>query len=202
MRARLALAYAGQGYELREVNLKSKPDEMLEVSPKGTVPVMVLANGQVIDESLDIVKWAHENDSKNALAALRPDDQMSARGMIDRFMTAYVPNLNRYKYPDRYELGAGDDPLGVIESMLDDYNHELGKSDHIFFFRGEKPSWLDIALFPLIRQTRVVDEEYFDQMNRPHLLAWFNSFMLHPLFEKIMERYEPWEGGEGVQVHF
>ena len=48
MRARMALWASGQHCELREVVLRDKPAELLAASPKGTVPVLVLADGTVI----------------------------------------------------------------------------------------------------------------------------------------------------------
>lgn len=106
MRARLALRVSGVQYELREVSLKSKPAEMLAASPKGTVPVLVLSNGQVIDESLDIMRWA--------LAQSDPDGWLTQASMED-MLTLIAANdgkfkhaLERYKYPNRYPQEFGD----------------------------------------------------------------------------------------------
>lgn len=58
MRARLALAVSGQRCELREVVLKAKPQGLLQASPKGTVPVLVLQDGKLIEQSLEVMLHA------------------------------------------------------------------------------------------------------------------------------------------------
>lgn len=203
MRARLSLGFIGQGYILREVDLKNKPKAMLEASPKGTVPVLVLPDGQILEESLDIVLWAQDHDSKGVFLKLNHDQAKEAESLVSRFMRDFVSNLNRYKYPERYELEDGeafkkplDDFLDTLEMQFREGHFQETKP---FFLFGDQLSWADIALFPLIRQMRIVDEEVFDAMNRPQVLSWFSFFINHPIFAKIMEKFKPWDETEPLK---
>ncbi|WP_339741855.1 glutathione S-transferase N-terminal domain-containing protein, partial [uncultured Maricaulis sp.] len=99
MRARLALAASETGVEHREVLLRDKPAAMLAASPKGTVPVLVLPDGEVIEESLDIMRRALScNDPRGWLA---PGDTMFDLVAIND--GPFKRALDRYKYPNRYE---------------------------------------------------------------------------------------------------
>lgn len=191
MRARMALYCADIAVELREVDLKNKPAEMLEASPKGTVPVLVLNDGTVIEESLDIVNWAvDQNDPKGWKDT--PDDIMDryAHEMADVF----IPNLNAYKYPDRYENVKPDISYQVCKNYLEQMNATLVKNSG--YLGGHKMSKADIVVFPFIRQFRIVDEDDFDRMALPALHRWFSEFWRSDIFNNVMEKYEPWQPGD------
>ncbi len=103
MRARMAIAASGQTCALREVVLRNKPPEMIAVSPKGTVPVLVLPDERVIEESLEIMHWAlGRNDPQGWLAPLN-DDRDALDAMIAENDGPFKDALDRYKYPTRYE---------------------------------------------------------------------------------------------------
>ena len=78
IRARLALRYAGISYELKEVALRDKPAEMLALSPKGTVPVLHLHDGRVLDQSLDIMRWALVQHDPDGWLSSAPTESMQA----------------------------------------------------------------------------------------------------------------------------
>jgi glutathione S-transferase len=103
MRARLALSVSGQTCELREVVLRSKPEALLTVSPKGTVPVLVLPDGSVIEQSLEIMQWALSNhDPESWLTPTHATDE-TMHQLINLCDGPFKSNLDRYKYPNRYD---------------------------------------------------------------------------------------------------
>lgn len=216
LRARLALAFARIDFEVREINFHNKPPEMLELSPKGTVPVLVLyddkgsspSRPQVIDESLDIVLYAKEKaeEASNCIFLSLTDDQKKrGEDLFQRLHNLFIPHLNRYKYPDRYpndeliqDKGLQQASLHYREScrvFVDELSETLlvALQDKPSFLLGLRVSHYDVLLFPFIRQFRVADRVWFDEVfaHEPicHWLTWFFD---HPLYEKIMRKYKPW----------
>ncbi len=190
MRARLALAFTGQSYELREILLTDKPAEMLEISPKGTVPVLQLPEGRIIDESLDIVIWALERKLPEGWVALSSAQKEGADSLFEELQESFMGHLTRYKYPERYDLKDGAAPQQDCLEFLEKLNDCLEKNEYLC---TSTPCYADLLIFSFVRQFRVVDQEWFDtHVNLPKLLKWFTFFQDHPLFEKIMEKHEPW----------
>jgi glutathione S-transferase len=187
MRARMAIAASGVQVELREVVLRDKPAEMLEISPKGTVPVLLLPNGQVIEESLDIMRWALDrNDPENWLAHVDEDLIAANDG---RFKQA----LDRYKYPHRYGLAdsfAQRDPALVHLEKLNDRLADCA------FLGGAKRGFTDIALLPFVRQFAATDRAWFNAQPLPALQSWLTSLTQSELFAAIMTRYPQWRAGD------
>ncbi|GJL97946.1 MAG: glutathione S-transferase [Hyphobacterium sp.] len=185
MRARMALAISGIEYEHREVLLRDKPSAMLEASPKGTVPVVVLPDGKVVDESLDIMRWAlGRNDPENWLA---PGADVFE--LIARSDGPFKSDLDRYKYPNRYvdvdalhhrQSGAGF--LAELDRILTDQNYLF----------GAEISLADIAIFPFVRQFANHDRDWFDAQDWPNLQAWLGGHLTSPLFDKIMKKRDVW----------
>ncbi|HBN22187.1 MAG TPA: glutathione S-transferase [Holosporales bacterium] len=183
MRARLALAFSGQNYELREILLQDKPSEMLEISPKGTVPVLQLPEGHVIEESLEIAEWAFGKSEKTLWIG-------EGRRLFDEMHRVFIPIINRYKYPDRYDLPDGLEYREQGVCFLEKLEAHLQRKT---FLCGGTLCLADVLTFPFVRQFRVVDRGWFDQdINLPALLKWMDFFMQHSLFEKIMEKHSPW----------
>ncbi len=204
MRARLAIAGSGIAVELREIVLRDKPVAMLDASPKGTVPVLVLPDGQVIDESLDIIYWAlGQSDPDNWLLTDTPgtpgtpDKSAQARQLIKIIDLRFKPNLDRYKYFDRFPeypqihyRAACEEVLAVFESLLEEQR----------YLTGDQCSVADIATFPFIRQFAHVDREWFFGADYPCLQAWVTGFIESPLFTSIMKKYTPWQEGDPPTV--
>ncbi len=188
MRARLALAVSETHYELREVHLARKPAAMLAASPKGTVPVLVLEGGTVIDESLHIMRWSlNRNDPEGWLD--RDDDDLI--GMNDR---AFKHALDRYKYPNRH----GADPAEHRErgmGFLFRLEARLVDSRHLC---GSRRGLADAALAPFVRQFAAVDPGWFAAQDVPRLQAWLAAYTGSPLFERIMTRVSPWSPPDGT----
>lgn len=178
MRARLALAVSGVAYELREVDLARKPPEMLAASPKGTVPVLILSDGRVVDESLDIMCWALElNDPEDWL--VRCD-----RALIDRCDGPFKRALDRYKYPDRH--GSNPEEHRMIGlAFLTDLETKLAEAA---FLAGSRRGMSDAAIIPFVRQFAGVDPDWFAAQKLLRLQAWLADYTGSSLFAHIMER--------------
>ena len=182
MRARMALAVSGTPHEIREVKLREKPAAMLAASPKGTVPVLVLADGRVIDESLDIMRWAlGRNDPEHWLAG---DDA----ALIAANDGPFKHHLDRYKYPDRH----GSDPLAHRAqglAMLVDLDARLVGQPYLC---GQTRSLTDAAILPFVRQFAAVDRRWFDAQPFPALHRWLTEGLASPLFAEIMVQWPQW----------
>jgi len=185
MRARMAILSAGERCELREVLLRDKPAKMTEASAKGTVPVLVLPDGEVLEESLDVMHWAlKRNDPDNLLAA--QDERLLS--LIDG---DFKYHLDRYKYATRYE---NCDPLQhrlAAAAILRDVEGQLGEKNWLF---GDKPSFTDLAILPFVRQYRIAGEKWFDEeMSLPAVCAWLNRFLTADFFTAVMAKNAPWQ---------
>ena len=191
MRARMAIHISGQKCELREVLLRDKPPSMLEYSAKGTVPVLILQDGKIIDESLDVIDWAlNLNDPDDWQ---RSKDTKKTKELIKINDGEFKYHLDRYKYSKRYD---NEDPefhrkkcLKFIESI----NNELNNSKYIF---DDNISYADIVLLPFIRQFRIADIEWFDSLPYDNLKKWLSSFLDSSLLHSIMKKYDLWKEGE------
>ena len=192
MRARLALDASGQGCELREVALRAKPSQMLQASPKGTVPVLVIADGEVIDESLDIMLWALRRSDPEQW--LRPDTD-SLQGMlalIARFDSHFKHHLDRYKYPDWF--GAADSLVSRAEACLDLelLENRLARAAHL---AGEGVSLADMAIAPFVRQFANVDAAWFANQSWTAVQRWLTAIVASERFERIMRQIPVWVPG-------
>lgn len=186
MRARMALLVRGKPFVIREVALRDKPAELLAASPKGTVPVLVLASGQVIDESLDIVRWAlADHDPENWLAG---DDT----ALIARFDDRFKHHLDRYKYPERHDAAPIEHRAAGLD-MLRELEVRLEAGDDLC---GSNRTLADIAIFPFVRQFAGVDPAWFEQEPIPHVIAWLARHATSPLFERAFVRLQPWAAGD------
>jgi glutathione S-transferase len=197
IRARLALHVSGIAHELREVSLRSKPACLLTASPKGSVPVLVLPNGQVIDESRDIMLWAlQQHDPENWLGSQnRYLDQATRLVAINdhHFKTA----LDRYKYagrhpeyPQAYYRNQGEAFLRQLEDCLQANACLLGPGLSI----------ADAAVFPFIRQFAGVDQAWFDQSPYPKLRDWTATLCRSSRFAEVMHKHDVWQTGDAPVV--
>lgn len=188
MRARLALLVSGAACEIREVKLSAKPDALVEISPKATVPVLVLPDGGVIDESIDVMRWAlARNDPEGWLER---DDH----ALIAVNDGPFKHHLDRYKYPGSHE-------------DCDALHHRAAAMEHLLvlegrlaaqpYLSGDRRGLTDLAIMPFIRQFAATDREWFAAQAWPHLQAWLAAHLESPLFEGIMAKLCPWTPGDG-----
>ncbi|WP_432216893.1 glutathione S-transferase [Pseudomonas kribbensis] len=181
MRARMALRYSGVPVDIIEVSLKAKPAEMLAISPKGTVPVLD-AGGQVIDESLEIMRWAlAQNDPDDWL--LGGDSRIAE--LIEANDQVFKVHLNRYKYAERYP----EQPMEVYRAegalFLQQLDELLEGRDYLL---TDHPCLADIALLPFVRQFAHVDREWFATTPYERLQAWLQRFLESELFTSVMKK--------------
>lgn len=193
MRARMAIAEAGIPVRLREILLRDKPDEMLAASSKGTVPVLILPDGHVIDESLDAMHWAlGQSDPDGWLSA----DTDKTNALIEEGDGAFKHHLDRYKYSTRYEDADAETHRSAGFDILKRWDEAL--SVHGQFF-GLAPTLADIALFPFVRQFRIAGPDWFDAADLPALQGWLSGHMESDRFEAIMTKHPLWkETGEEI----
>ena len=191
MRARMALANSGLIVELREILLRNKPQQLLDISAKGTVPVLLLGNGSVIDESLDIMLWAL---SKNDPSHWFNNDLIKdINQLIQENDGEFKYYLDRYKYADRYP---DHEPLYYrqqAEKFLIDLEQRL--SQHKFLC-SNNCSLADIAIFPFIRQFANVDSNWFQSSHYQKLKQWLDKHIESALFISIMDKYPAWQAGD------
>ena len=189
MRARMALAASGAEVMLREVLLKDKPPELLAASPKATVPVLVLSDGRVIEESLDVMQWALEyRDPLNWLegAALESDWISECDGDFKHW-------LDRYKYAERYPEHTAEDYRQNAEAFIQELEDRLSGSGWV---GGEAANAVDVALFPFVRQFAGVDPSWWQQAPYPNVRQWLENWLNSALFSAIMAKYPRWESGQ------
>ena len=189
MRARMALQLAGIKCEIREVRLNNKPDHMLEVSPKGTVPVLVLED-KVIDESNDIINWVL--DDHNIFDENITIEQLNlTEDLIKLYDEEFKFHLDRYKYATRYENSDKEHHRSKCLEMLVSLEKIVHDSNWIF---GDDISKLDISIFPFIRQFRIANPEWFDsQEDINKIKKMLMSFLESALFKDIMHVYDVWQ---------
>lgn len=186
IRARMALWVAGITVELREVKLTAKPPQLVAASPKATVPVLVLADGTVIDESLAIMRWAlAQHDPEGWLAG---DDA----GLIAANDGAFKHHLDRAKYPGRYEEDVIDHRAAAL-ALIAPLEARLENGPYLC---GQSRSLTDIALFPFIRQFAAIDADWFAAQPLPRLQAWLEGHTASDLFTAVMPKFAAWAEGD------
>ena len=194
MRARWALLEAGLIVHWREIELKHKPVEMLESSAKGTVPVLVLPNGTVIDESEAVMRWALAQADPRGL--LRAAD---ASALIAQNDGVFKRHLDRFKYTDRYPGESRDEHRDAGLRILADWSQRLEQNPWLL---GPVISLADAALWPFVRQWRFADPDAFEANGQlAPLREWLQRFLDDPSFERLMQRADPWCSG-GLQPLF
>ena len=195
MRARMAIHISSQKCEIREVLLRDKPPSMLEYSSKGTVPVLVLQSGEVIDESLDVIDWAlNLNDPDNWQ---RSKDNEKTKELIKINDGEFKHHLDRYKYSKRYDNEDPEFHRKKCLSFIEKVNSELQNSKYIF---DDAISYIDISLLPFIRQFRIADNEWFDELPYENVKSWLSNFLNSELLKSIMSKYDLWKEGDEVTI--
>jgi glutathione S-transferase len=184
MRARMALSMSGTGYEHREVMLRDKPPQMLEVSPKATVPVLVTEDDLVIEESLDIMRWALEqSDSEGWLG--RND-----AALVETNDGPFKHHLDRYKYATRYDHAEPDKHRAAALEILGRLEQRLEERTYLC---GDSRGFADIAIFPFVRQFANTDKAWFAAQDLPRVQAWLEGLVNSDLFAAIMTKHPQWQ---------
>lgn len=189
MRARMALLQAGRRFRACEIVLRDKPAELLALSPKGTVPVLVLPSGEVLEQSWDIMRWAWCGEGGHAPG---PDeDGWWARAqtpenlaLVERNDGAFKRLLDRHKYPERFT--AEGDAAACTEALHTCLLPLEARLQAEAWLGGLTPCATDLALFPFVRQFAAVDPAWFAAQALPALQAWLAGWLASPLFAACM----------------
>jgi glutathione S-transferase len=194
MRARMALSISHQQCWLREIILRDKPAEMTTLSPKATVPVLHLSDGRVLEQSLDIMLWALEQDDPEHWLEPETGTLSEIKAFIAELDGPFKHHLDRYKYAIRYE----EDPNKVdhraeASQILSTLNDRLNTQAQLF---GDKPTLADFATFPFIRQFANTDRDWFDNQPLPNLQNWLEGHLTSDLFQSIMKKLPVWAQGD------
>jgi glutathione S-transferase len=185
----MALKRAAITCELREVLLRDKPEAMMKISKKGTVPILQLPDGKVIDESLDVMLWALNRTDPNEWLKVNKEETML---LINENDFKFKEHLDRYKYfthypekPQIYYRECAEEFLCALEQRLSERGGEGMVSERI--------TLADVALFPFIRQFARVDWEWFAKSKYKILKRWLEKFENCDLFLSVMNKYKPWK---------
>ena len=197
MRARLALAAGQIHVELREIVFRNKPAEMLEASPKGTVPVLILPDGVILEESLDIIKWSLRTSPAGKL--LKPENAtiQTAIQLIEQMDRDFKPHLDHYKYPNRFD---GIDPMQArskAAAFMKALNEML--SHHAYLY-GPHRCVADIGIAPFVRQFAHVNQTWFYDQDWKPLIQWLDAFKGSDNFKQIMVKYPAWKPDDDPTV--
>jgi len=193
MRAHMALKYAGIKAELREVDLKALPEELMDATENNTVPVLVIDRENVMDESWDIVKWAlSQNDPDNWLGE-NSQYLLDAEILIETNDFSFKPDLDHYKYADRHPEHAEEYYREQCEEFIEELEEML--AEHAFLLADEL-SLADIGIFPFVRQFSLVDQDWFLKSPYPKVQQWLTGMIDSELFKDVFQKHELWKAGD------
>ncbi len=186
MRARMALKYSGIEVEHREIELRNKPQSMLLASPKGTVPVLCMGD-TVLDQSVDIMRWAIQQSDPDAWGSA---DDAIAQAWVAKNDDPFKALLDQYKYPNRFpELDQAAVLKEALQIMLLPMEQSLQATQYLM---GDQMTWVDVAIFPFIRQFSMVDLKGFDDLPIPAVKKWLAQHIESELFHSVMHKYPVW----------
>jgi glutathione S-transferase len=189
MRARLALRVSGVVYEHREIALKSKPAEMLVASPKGTVPVLCLPTGEVLEQSVDIMRWALEQHDPEGWLSASSEAWSLTLADIDLNDGEFKAHLDRYKYPQRFGLTDGLKHRSQGAELLMQWQDRLQRQA---FLSGQHWGLVDACVAPFVRQFARTDRVWFEAQAWPHLSEWLTAFENSEEFLAVMHKHPLW----------
>ncbi|MGB5856044.1 MAG: glutathione S-transferase [Oceanisphaera sp.] len=195
MRARLGILFAELQVELREITLKNKPAEMLAISPKGTVPVLQLVDGAVIEESREIMVWALEQQDPQGL--LDATILHQANALLEQNDNEFKHWLDRYKYADRHLEMTQTEYRQRGEAFLQVLEKLLTKNPYLL---GDNATLADIGIMPFVRQFAHVDRDVFYSLPYPNLQLWLQHWLEHSYFLQAMTKFQPWQEGDDVVI--
>jgi len=190
MRARMALRYSKLKVILREVSLKNKPQAMLQASSKATVPVLVINDGTILDESLDIMFWALQQYDEDDWAS---EAFISASESLIKYNdNVFKIHLDHYKYADRFPHKSQIEYRRQAEEFIQTLEDKLSLNK---FLLSENATLADVAIFPFIRQFAYVDIQWFEASGYEHTRRWLSHWINSALFQSIMHKYDAWQPG-------
>ena len=192
IRARMVLSYMEVSVDLREVLLNERPQSLYKISSKGTVPVLLLNDGKVFDESLDIMLWAIEQGEQKLY-----EDKLNEQNQLIKYNdTKFKYWLDKYKYHVRYLEHSRDYYQRKCSKTLAEYDMMLRGNAYLM---GDRIRLADIAIFPFIRQCANVDQNWFNN-KYPNLNQWLEIWKESRLFKSVMMKYNQWILGDKLLI--
>ena len=194
IRARWALLIAQKSVVYREVSLRHKPQELLDVSPKGTVPVLLTKNGKIIDESIDIIHWALANSDKSHLLCVGDTKaQNEINYILDTNDGDFKYHLDRYKYSERFVISEKEFHKSVAREILLGWNERISFCPNNYWLVKGRETIADLAVWPFVRQYRIADPISFDEDTEiSKLKKWLEYYVTNMRFERVMLKLKPW----------
>ncbi len=205
IRARWMIALCGISIIIREIDLKNKPEELLEISPKGTVPVLLTSNQEIIQESIEIMNWAINNakTNRNLIDKLSTDNCQEVKEYILTNDTRFKFHLDRYKYTNRYEEVDAEYHRTQAKKILVKLSNQIdaNSSNSTGWLLGKEESLADLAIWPFVRQYRITNPKYFDEdLELTHLKKWLFRYLNNPLFLYVMQKYSLWDKDQNDNI--
>ncbi|MET1254461.1 glutathione S-transferase [Aliikangiella maris] len=198
IRTRMVLFYCHIPVELREVVLKNKPPQMMAVSPKGTVPVLLLGSGEVIDESYQIILWALQQVKDESLFYSKSQKQQNKiQQWIEQNDTVFKSWLDKYKYAVRFPEASESFYRQQAEVFLIKLENSLAQHAYII---DDQLSLADIMIAPFIRQFAYVNIDWFKDSQYVKLNQWLFDILKSPIFTSVMSKYQPWKTGDEATI--
>ena len=192
IRARMVLSYMEVSVELREVLLNERPQSLYKISSKGTVPVLLLKDGKVLDESLDIMRWAIKQGEQKLY-----EDKLNEQNQLIKYNdTKFKYWLDKYKYHVRYLEHSREYYQRKCSKTLAEYDMRLRENAYLM---GDRIGLADIAIFPFIRQCANVDQNWFNN-KYPNLNQWLEIWKQSRLFKSVMMKYNQWKLGDELLI--
>ena len=196
IRARWALLNTNQVVELREVELKDKPIQLIEISKKATVPVLKTTLNKVIDESLDIMKWSIERSNMHKMFGDNNDKSKEIFSLIETNDNQFKYHLDRFKYASRFNFEEAETHQAAATKILLSLNNrlkEFATKGEPLFLVDAKETLADWAIWPFVRQFRIADIKNFDQNHEiQYLRSWLNYYFTHEKYPIVMKKNELW----------
>ena len=188
----MALKYAGIKAELREVELSNMPPQALAVSPNATVPVLVLPDGTVNDESWDIVKWALQQNDPDGWLGENNEYTLDAEILIETNDFSFKEDLDHYKYADRFPEHSKEHYRTACEEFIEELEDMLSENKYLL---ANRMTLADVGVFPFVRQFSLVDKEWFDQSPYPAVQRWLQALIDSELFQQVFQKHALWKEG-------
>ena len=193
MRAHMALKKSGIKVELREVKLSDMPEEATTISPKATVPILVLPDGSFIDESLDIVKWALEQNDPDKWLGENKEHLLDIEMLVETNDFSFKEDLDHYKYADRHPEKTEVEYRQACEEFIEELEEMLTENSYLL---TDKLTAADISVFSFVRQFSMVDKDWFDQAPYPKVQQWLDEIVSSKFFQSVFQKHDIWQRGD------
>lgn len=193
MRAHMALKKSGIKVELREVKLSDMPEEATTISPKATVPILVLPDGSFIDESLDIVKWALEQNDPDKWLGENKEHLLDTEMLVETNDFSFKEDLDHYKYADRHPEQTELEYRQACEEFIEELEEMLTENNYLL---SDQLTAADISVFSFVRQFSMVDKDWFDQAPYPKVQRWLDEIVSSEFFQSVFQKHALWQRGD------